>query len=430
MPAFIAPVDIANRALQHCGADRILALTGDSKRAAEVSFAYDKLREAELRNGTWVFSVKRTVLRARDETTMLVTPALWSASTTYFRGCLVTDENENVWISRIPNNLNNDPLLTTFWEPYFGPLTASVYDSDLAYAAGELVYTYGGDGTNRVFMSLVDGNSDDPSAGTDWSATSTYFKDQVVTYSSVAYMSKIDLNLNNTPSASAADWSSATTYAIGNSVSGSDGYTYTSVVNSNINNDPTLDDGTHWTNTGVLTAWTSVFTGGTGSLQWLQIGGAEFPSGVTLATLNIVYPIGAGPSSQTASRNAFMLPAGFFRLVSQNPKGTTPILGGPTGYTYNDWNIENGFIISAEAGPLILRFVANVTDVRMMDPLFCEALAARIGLEVAQPITQSDGRLQTIASLYKKWMADAKLANAILAGYDDPPDDDFIAARA
>jgi hypothetical protein len=36
----------------------------------------------------------------------------------------------NYGISRIPNNLANHPLLSTHWEPYFGPLTVSYYNFD------------------------------------------------------------------------------------------------------------------------------------------------------------------------------------------------------------------------------------------------------------------------------------------------------------
>jgi len=381
MGAFRSPVDVGNRALQHCGADRISSFSDNSKRASEVSFVYDKVREAELQKNTWTFATRRAALRAIDTTTMLLSPALFAPATAYYQGSIVTDAVGNFWKSTIQNNTGNDPLTTTFWEPYFGPQTVSLYDSTQSYASGELVYTYAGDGTSRVYLSLIDGNTDNPATATAWSSATTYQMDQVVTYSSVAYKSLLNLNLNQQP------------------------------------------------NTHPL-AWTSTFVGGSGSVNWLQIGGAEFPSGVALSVLNLVYPIGAGPSSDSFNQNVFMLPAGFLKLAPQNPKVPVPILGGPTGNTLNDWNIENGCIVSAETGPITLRFIANVTDVTRMHTMFCEALAARIGLEVAQPITQSDARLQTIASLYKQWLADAGRSNAIEASYDDPPDDPFITVRA
>jgi hypothetical protein len=177
----------------------------------------------------------------------------------------------------------------------------------------------------------------------------------------------------------------------------------------------------NWTNTGILTPWTIDLHRGTGSLKWRQIGGAEFPMGVGLSELNIIYPLGTGPSTQATSRNIFLLPSGFLRIANQNPKPGTPWLGGPSGYTYNDWVLENGFLLSAETGPIPYRFVANVTDVARMDPMFCEMWAARIGLEVCEPLTQSTTKLGTIAKIYDEWHSKAVIANAIEQGPEDSP---------
>jgi len=432
MTAFQTPTDIGNRAAQFCGANRMDPILGfndtSSRTAAEVSFVYDKLRQAELEENPWTCAIRRTILRAIDGNTMLLAPALWSASTKYFVGSLVADQSGNFWISRIPNNLNNDPLLTTYWEPYFGPLAVPLYVAD-SYFSGEVVYTTAGDGTYRAYLSLQDGNTDVPSTATAWDTTVTYFKNQVVTRTSVAYMSLIDLNLNQDPASAPAAWSSGTTYGAAAAVAGSDGIKYTSIAGGNIGHDPTTDGGIHWTNTGVLVAWTTIFVGGTGSDKWLEIGGAEFPGGVALTKLNIVYPIGSGPSTQSTSRNAFKLPAGFLRIAPQNPKAVTPWLGGPSGYTYNDWNFENGYIVSQQVGPISFRFVADLTDVRLMHAMLCEGLAARIALAVCTTLTQSDAKLQGIAGQYKRFIDLAQTQNAIEAGYDDPPDDDYVTVR-
>lgn len=434
MTAFWTPIDVANRALQHCGAQRIdptLGFAEVSRNASEISFCYDKLREAELERNYWTCAIRRTVLRPIDGNTMLLAPSLWSQTATYFVGSIVSDQNGNLWISRIPNNLANDPLLTTLWEPYFGPLAVPLYDATgtTAYVSGEVVYTAAGDGTYRVYLSLQDSNADVPATATAWDATVTYFKNQVVTRTSVAYMSLIDLNLNQDPALAPALFNIATTYAANNKVGGSDGVIYTSVGSGNIGHDPTTDGGVHWTNTGVLNPWTTVFVGGTGSDKWLEIGGKEFPSGVGLSKLNVVYPIGAGPSTQSTSRNAFKLPAGYLRKAPQNPKGVTPLLGGPSGVMFDDWNFENGYIVASQSSPIFLRFVANLTDVHLMHAMFCEGLAARIGLEVCQTLTQSDAKLQVIASQYQKFMSEARAQNAIEQSYDDPPDDDWLSVR-
>jgi hypothetical protein len=433
MSDFLVPVDIGNRALQHCGAQRIAApdFSEKSKNAKEVAFCYDKLRKAELQRRYWSFAITRTVLRALDQNTMLLTPSLWMPTTTYFRGSVVADASGTLWISSIPNNLGNDPLLTTFWEPYFGPRAVPLYDAGgtTAYFAGELVYTAAGDGTNRVYLSLQSNNSDNPATPTAYDPTVTYFKNQVVTFDSVAYMSLIDLNLNNEPDLAPTLWVSATTYSAGAKVGGSDGMIYQSVGSGNVGNDPTADGGSHWTNTGVLNPWTTSFVGGSGSDKWLQIGGAEFPSGVTLTTLNIVYPLGSGPWWQASTKNAFALPAAFLALAPQNPKPGLSVVGGPIDPGYNDWLIERGFLISSETGPIVLRFVADVTDVRKMHSMFCEGLAARVGFEVCEVVTQSTAKLSAISKIYDRWISEAGTIDAIEQGYEDLPEDDLVTVR-
>jgi hypothetical protein len=433
MADFQKPVDIANRALQHCGVRRIATpdFSEISKNCSETSFAYDKLRRAELQSRYWSFAIKRTILRAVDSNTMLLTPAMWMPSTTYFVGQIVVDQQGTFWESFIPNNLNNDPLLTTFWQPYCGPLGIPLWDatSSTAYFAGELVYTAAGDGTNRVYRSLIDANSDNPATPTAWSSTTTYFKNQVVTFSNVAYMSLIDLNTNNEPDLAPALWSSGTTYTVGQKVGGSDGAIYQSVTSGNVGNDPTADSGANWTNTGKLNPWTTSFVGGSGSVNWLQVGGAELPAGVSLQTLNVLYPTGTGPSTQFITRNLFILPAGYLRKAPQNPKSGIAFMGGPSGLVYDDWLIEGRYIISWDSGPISFRFVADLTDVTQMHTMFCEGVALRIGLEVCPALTQAEGKSKEIAGKYEKWMTAARMVDGIEDGYVDPPDDDFISCR-
>jgi hypothetical protein len=431
MAEYRIDTDVGNRALQHCGATRMgyQGFSENSKNASEVAFCYGKLREAELRRNVWTFACRRTMLRSIDSNTMLLNTALWSPTTTYFVGSIVADQYANLWISRIPNNLANDPLLTVYWEPYFGPLSVALYDSTTTYFVGELVYTTTGNGLARVYLSLQNNNEDVPGTATAYDATTVYRKNQVVTYLSVAYMSLIDLNSGNTPSLAPALWNAGTTYGAAASVGGSDGVIYTSIAGGNLGNDPTTTSG-FWTSTGVFNPWTTVFVGGSGSDKWLLIGGTEFPNGVGLTSLNITYPLGVGPTNWAVSRNIFKLPAGFLREASQHPKaGVTQWLGAPTGITYNDWVLENGFLLTNDVGPIAYRFVANVTDVSRMEAMFCEGLAARIAMEVCEPLTQSTSKLGTIAKVYDEWMSTARTVNAIEQGTEQPPDDDYVTVR-
>lgn len=553
MVAFFVPVDIANRALQHVGSERITTsdFSENSTRAAETGFAYDKLRLAELQRNNWEFAIRRVILRAIDTNAMQLTPSLWSTTAVYYTGSVVSDSTGNLWKSRLQNNTGNQPgIVWAAWEPYFGPLVVALYDPTASYSSGEVVYTLPGDGTYNVYLSQTSSNAVDPSLPNQWSSNTTYFQGDVVQqfpawasggtfgqgnvalytdgnwyasltngnignvppnsptlwalmpalvlqslqvpapnfpvtpitpvtptpvaewsitqtyalgsfvqfkggqYLAIAgnntgnfpnaaastfwialsggtlYQSPIDLNLGNSPSSAPALWAAGTTYAINNLVGASDGFIYKSVGSGNVGNNPVLDGGVHWTNTGVLNPWTTVFTQGGGNSQWTQIGGASFPSGVALTQLRIQYPINAGPSSQSTTANIFRIPAGFLRKAPTDPKaGVWPFLGAPAGAWPEDWEFDGPYIVSHETNPIMLRFVADVTDVSTMHPMFCEGLACRIAVEVCEKLTQSTAKVQMIEGQYKTFMGEARLSNAILLGAEEPPIDDYIVAR-
>lgn len=87
-------VDIANRALQKLGAERIVSLSQDSENARACNLLYDSIRDAELRAHPWNFAIKRAQLAA-DVTAPAFGPA---AAYTLPSDCLrvlPTDENWN-----------------------------------------------------------------------------------------------------------------------------------------------------------------------------------------------------------------------------------------------------------------------------------------------------------------------------------------------
>jgi hypothetical protein len=60
---------------------------------------------------------------------------------------------------------------------------------------------------------------------------------------------------------------------------------------------------------------------------------------------------------------------------------------------------------------------------------FCEGLAARIGLEVCETLTQSTAKIGTISKIYDRFMPEAGIVDGIEDGYTDSPDDDYITVR-
>lgn len=380
MSEFQTSVDIGNRALQHCGQRRMVSFTEDYKGASEVAFVYDKLRVAELQRNVWRFAIKHAALRSISTTTMLLVPAAYDATKTYLVGSIVTQSGA-IYIANQGVPLATPPADNPgSWEPYYGPLTVTAYDPTLAYYSGELVYTPSTTAAG-IYLSTVSNNTDVPTAVPAWSATTTYeVGDTVTAADAVVYQSKADLNINLNPTAG-----------------GNPGQWQT-----------------------VPATQPDVMRG----QNWLKLGAAAIKS------FKIVYPIGSGPSNQSTTRNVYRLPNGFLRKAPQDPKaGSASYLGAPSGLAYDDWEYEGDFITTRTTQVILLRFVANFSDVTRMHPMFCEGLGARCGLEVVEELTQSAEKLNTIGAKYKLFMGEARQVNAIEIGAEESPEDDYITCR-
>jgi hypothetical protein len=306
---------------------------------------------------------------------MLWTPPAWAVGTTYAMGQVVSYDDgfgSRYWLSVASGNVGNIPTNNNQWENYFGSLVATPYTVKTNYYAGDLVYETQSNGTFKVYMSLMSGNAADPSVTNTWDATVTYDKGTIVTYASTNYISNVDGNINLIPPSFATQWT---------------------------------------------------VTASTGSYQWVLVG-------TNLVALNIFYPLQAGPFSQSQTKNVFPLPYGYLRKCNQDPKaGSTSFLGAPSSLLYNDWIFEGGYIVSRQSDPIVLRFTADVTNIRAMDAMFCEGFAARIALEVCEIITQSTEKLKNISGEYAKFMTEARTVNGIENEAEEAPRDDYLAVR-
>lgn len=337
--------------------------------------------------------------------------AAYASGTTYAAGNTVSYNNNN-YVSLAAGNHGNQPdISNTKWTVVPLTLAPQYWNSTVAYTQYAWV-TYLG--VNYVCINAAGSTGNAPPNATYWVAQAA----------PQYYVSLIDFNLNNIPSSSAALWASLTSYSIGNQVNGSNGYTYTSVTNSNVGNNPITDNGTNWTNTNVLTPWTTTDNFGQANDQWLQLT-------VVINDLIITYPLGAGPISQSSTKNVYHLPANYLRMAPQDPKaGGTSYLGVPSGIAYTDWEISDNYIVTADCYPIVFRFVADVTNVPKFDDMFCEGFGARLAMECVERVTQSTAKLGAIAAAYNKSVTDARLVNGIETGPTEPPTDDYIACRA
>lgn len=86
-----------------------------------------------------------------------------------------------------------------------------------------------------------------------------------------------------------------------------------------------------------------------------------------------------------------------------------------------DWHIEAGnlgdtgqtFIVTDTSAPLYIRYVSRVEDPALFDPLFINALAARLAMKLALPLTQSNTITQGARDAYRSEIQQATAQNAI-----------------
>jgi hypothetical protein len=365
----ITETDIANRALQRAGADRIAAgllWTEDSKNASELRTCYDMVRKSELRRNVWRYAIHTEVLRARTDTTNVIIFSTWDALVKYEINDRVYRDGK-AWIC-IGVGIGFDPNARTYdhWVGYFGSDTADVYSSTTTYTIGEQVYSGA-----LAYISVQDGN------------TGNVLTD-------ITYWLPITVPA----------WVQFGIYDIGNRVKVS-GVTYVSIQANNQNHAPASSP-TFWAVT----------------------------SSQTMALSSYTAPIAAGSNIVTSGRNIFRLPKGFLREAPQAPKqGSYLPLGAPAGLAYSDWQYEGNYFTTVMPGPIAFRFVADVEDPNDMDPMFIDGFSARLAFEVCEVLTQSSSKLSELGGMYNKFMTEARAVNGIETGPTEPPEDAYLSCR-
>jgi hypothetical protein len=125
----------------------------------------------------------------------------------------------------------------------------------------------------------------------------------------------------------------------------------------------------------------------------------------------------------------YRAPADCLRVVDVGEFYPAADMSDYVGSDTSTYAYENGVILTDEAAPLKLRYVARIEDPTLFDALFVEAFACKLAMEMAEPITQSSTKRELATREYKDAVIAAMRANAI----EKPPvklaDDTFILAR-
>lgn len=435
--AFKTRTDIGNRALQHLRLRRVNSFTDHTLAALELGFAYDRLRETELKEHLWRFATRRTVLYPVGDSTYVWTPPDFNTSVAYALGQVVVDKNGDWWQAKqaiaAGTSDPTDPTQYPSWRRYYGPdtMTAFVTNTISAPAAPVATETLGGALPVRTYVFKVTylgpaGESAASSPKTDTVAannlatvTSPAAATGVTRYNVYAGASEDTVVLQNaSPINIGTDWIEATT-----------GLVSVAVAPATVPNSPTAYYAGDLVSFNGL-PYLSLVTNNQDtppSTRWVAVNG-------TISRLMIVYPIGTGPINDARTANIFRLPHGYLRQAPTQPKRQASVfLGAIQGNQREDWVFEGNYLISAKLSPVAMRYVADMADVSEMDASFCEMLSARIAQELG-PVLIADPQLlpSLLANAkghYERERRDATAVNAIEIGPLDFETDDYISCR-
>ncbi len=412
--AFFTPIDIAKRVCQHLEQPIITLFTDDTPVAQHINAAYDHLRLAELSRHTWAFSIRRSRVRPITTTTQIWTPPAWNVATNYTAGAVVmslagtyANGANYPWVLQAPTSVGQNPEITPAWSHYFGTFQTDVFDPGATYSAGEVV----------VEPALYAGGT-------------TYSLNALVRDSNGAFWVSLQgANTGNTPSSSPTFWaawvfpSSGNPSTTPNIIYQPSPATQPTIWLSLLNQNGPSSSGVPalLPSAALATSWTNV--GGT--LQQLAI---LFPLGTGPFSVN---PVGTVPIFNNSSANLFKLPFGWLREATVHIEGKRakhPWLGALYGRLPLDFVYQGAYISTWGAGPYDLDFVADIADVSLMPPDFCESLAIRIGLEIDGPITGSKNTSKLEAE-YKRITGEAMRIDMILQGEEANELDELILVR-
>ncbi len=95
----------------------------------------------------------------------------------------------------------------------------------------------------------------------------------------------------------------------------------------------------------------------------------------------------------------------------------------------SEWKVEGRKILTNEAAPLKIRYIARIEDTGAWDSAFTEAFACRLAAEVVERLTQSNTKKETAWGEYKQAVAMAIRADAIEAAPEPLPDTEWVIGR-
>jgi len=117
----------------------------------------------------------------------------------------------------------------------------------------------------------------------------------------------------------------------------------------------------------------------------------------------------------------YAIPPDCLRILPTNGTNATQDQG--------DFQIEDRYILTDTSSPIDLVYLTQVTDENTFDVLFTELLIARIAMDIAEKVTQSNTKKEDAALHYKSVQREARRVNAFERSAQSLPIDTWDIAR-
>lgn len=116
--------------------------------------------------------------------------------------------------------------------------------------------------------------------------------------------------------------------------------------------------------------------------------------------------------------NRYSLPNDFIRLLRDDESGQQV-----------DFKIEGLYILSANASPLEIRYIADIDDPTYFDAAFVEAFEHKLAEEICEDVTSSTSKKASIQQDFEEAIAEARRVGAIEKPAAEAPEDAWVNAR-
>lgn len=141
----------------------------------------------------------------------------------------------------------------------------------------------------------------------------------------------------------------------------------------------------------------------------------------TLAALSI--------PAQDPYQYAYQAPADCLRIDIVGAYYPGVDLSDYRGADTREWSYQRGVIWTNLAAPLPLRYGARITDPTQFDTMFVQALACRLAVLLAKPLTGSTQERTAAEERYRETMKEARNLDAIEDPPEQLPDDSWVMSR-